>query len=205
MKRIVEIQGTPFTRTRKVSLRTEDPDELLDGLRKLTRTLQDPWEQQRPLIDWIKSALEQEKARHSGNHQFRPHVDDGWYFEQMVIHANIVDDHIAKGDPSWAAQHGAIFGSLWTEWQLKTAREKPFLVGRKIADAFAGTREESNDRRRRIAAANWARWNAAAADVRRRHPEWKILAIARQVKRELNLTESVETIRKRLKKSGEAG
>jgi hypothetical protein len=78
------------------------------------------------------------------------------------------------------------------------------MVGKKITDTHAKRRDEANDRRRMRAEGQWAQWNRAATQVWARHPDWKKLAVARQVKLDLALAESVETIRKRLKKSGEA-
>lgn len=204
MKKKVRTEGTDFTRRRIVEEQTETPEEMAEALHEMVVRLQNPWEQQRPLLKAIRQDLLKEAAAHPPGHQFRPREDAGWYLREMDRHGQIVDDHIAKGDASWAAQHAMLFGELWAEFQLMLARGRLFMVGKSKADTFARTRDEANDRRQMHAAAQWAQWNRAAKDVWARHPTWKTQAVARQVKRDLGLSESVETIRKRLKKPGEA-
>lgn len=144
MRKVEKIEGTPFTKRRTVRQQTETPEELLEGLRAMTRTLEDPWEQQRPLIEWVRRTLDEEIAAHPPGHQFRPREDAGWYLREMLIHAKIVDDHIAKRSASWAAYHGALFGELWSEFQLMEARAELYCDALRLrhaqAQAGEGTR-----------------------------------------------------------------
>jgi hypothetical protein len=134
MKKRVRIEGTPFTQRRHTSVQFETPDEARRGLSAWAERLNDPWEQQRPLIESINASLKSEIDAYPPGHEFRARRDAGWYLSELSMHARIVDEHIAKGSASWAAQHGALFGGLWSELQLKLAREELFLLGKRFKD-----------------------------------------------------------------------
>lgn len=122
MKKEIRIEGNAFSKRRRIIQRTESPDEMSDGMREISRFTKDPWEAQRPLIEWATAALAQEQAEHAPDHQFKPHEDAGWYLSEIITFAKIVDFNIAKGDSRWSAFAGARFGELWSEFQLQMAR-----------------------------------------------------------------------------------
>jgi hypothetical protein len=96
-----------------------------EGLHELAKWSLDPWEGQRASIDWVEQALKIELADKSADEicKFKPRVDAGWYLRELKIFADMADQHVREGNASWAAHAAVHFGALYSEFQLKLARE----------------------------------------------------------------------------------
>jgi hypothetical protein len=82
--------------------------------------------------------------------------------------------------------------------------EEPIVTGAAVRGGLATKRTIVNDARHRKHAHGWKTWNAEAQKIWERQPRWSRNAVAALVKRNLRLTEAVQTIAKRLKKPGKA-
>lgn len=122
---------------------------------------------------------------------------------------------IDRADAKSAAAFAYDLGHLIAESSMKFRWEPSAITGKKQRDFLDDTRTRLNTARHQERAEEWARWNKAAA------PHWKPdrgrqatkvderrlskNAIARIVKTQLGLADSVKTIADRLKKPREAG
>ena len=124
MKREERVEGTSFTRRRKVNYRTETDEEFVAGLEELSQWSHDPWGAQKDIFEWVHRAFKVETRGKKRPFGFRPHEDAGWYLDELQIAIQTANTNIEKGDPRWAAYAGAKFGELLSEFRLKLAREE---------------------------------------------------------------------------------
>jgi hypothetical protein len=111
-----------------------------------------------------------------------------------------------RGDHDYAIQMGFYLGVQQAELRLKLAHEKVWNTGKKQTDTLTDQREKANTARQREREVEWTRWNAEADSIRRDKPGFSSRsAIAAMVIKRLGLSESVNTVRARLKKVDEAG
>ena len=142
MKKEIRTEGTAFTRRRRAWVTYDVRDEadegpFVDRMERLTAWSKDPWAAQQPLRDWVERELAALRAQMGTDRHFVSRVDTGWYLEELQLAARIADENIAKGNARWAAYAGAKFGELWSELQLKLAREELYLAGKKQRDNSA--------------------------------------------------------------------
>ena|SRR6516225_3636031 len=83
--------------------------------------------------------------------------------------------------------------------------ERPIFTGTRSAQNLRQSSSAANVARHKKRSREWARWNAAAAEIWTRHPRLSRQAVAQQVKVKLGLAERARTIAKQLKKPGTAG
>jgi hypothetical protein len=85
------------------------------------------------VIEWVERALEIELTGKSPEEvrNFKPREDVGWYLRQLKMFADMADRHVRDGNASWAAHAAVHFGGLYSELQLKLAREELFLIGKR--------------------------------------------------------------------------
>lgn len=129
---------------------------------------------------------------------FEPYGSREWYAATIIEDIAGVRAGIKAGNAALAAMKAFDLGNLvrealfWIGWEPHAAR------GKKIADGFKEGREKGNRERQEKRSKEWARWSRAAEAIRKKHPRWGKRAIAERVKEQLDLKESVETIRKRI-------
>jgi hypothetical protein len=138
------------------------------------------------------------------------------FADRILFLISKVRTAIKDGDAARAAMDGVRLGELIALYDTKTMHEPAWNTGTKNRRGLAVGRERSNADRHEIQKSEWARWNAAADPIWRRHPDWSKNEVARQiiktlkppptytVKGEQKLAK-VATVAKHLKKPRTAG
>lgn len=142
MRRVDKIVGTPFTRRKTTRVVAETPDEIKGALRQWAESefFDDPWVGQRRQVEAARAALALEIAAKPEGYHFKEREDAGWYLERLIMLGRLVQHHIDKGSPAWAAHEAALFGETYCELQMKLAREREWITGKKIHDGGAASR-----------------------------------------------------------------
>jgi hypothetical protein len=110
-----------------------------------------------------------------------------------------------EGDHEWSMMHVYYLGIHRAESRIVKEHARTFETGEKQRNYLSENREKSNRERHNERAAEWARWNEAAAEIWQETPTLKISEVASRVKKRLNPPDTIRTIRARLKKVGKAG
>lgn len=113
-----------------------------------------------------------------------------------------VREALNDGKAESAAVEAWTCGMLFREWMLKHDWEPSALIRARQRKAFNEARDLQNRNRREDRRPEWQSWQMCADDLWRKHPCWGARSIAERVKHDLALSASVETIRKRIRKSG---
>jgi hypothetical protein len=82
--------------------------------------------------------------------------------------------------------------------------ERSIFTGTRNARNLRENSEEANLARKEARKREWARWNAKAADIWKRRPKLSKRDVARLIKIDLQLSEKIDTIAKRLEKPRKA-
>lgn len=136
--------------------------------------------------------------------QHEIHNDQAWYYWRLIELDRQTKRLIEKGEAAHAAVAALTYGQIYAEMLLKLEQEPTWKTGKKQRQSLTDLRETHNRNLHLERKSEWDRWNAAAAEIWKRHPLWKVQPVAKQVKKDLALADSVETIRRRLKKTGKA-
>lgn len=111
-----------------------------------------------------------------------------------------------QGDHERTAMFASYLMVKRAEQRIKLEREKAWKTGKKQTDTLTEQRERGNSQRQRARETEWNRWNEEATRVLQANPRLKSRsAIAALIIKRLDLSESVNTVRARLKKVDEAG
>jgi len=151
MRKVEKIVGTAFNRRKTTQNVAETPEEMKRAFRQIDDWAQDPWAAHRREVEAARAALALEIAAKPEGYRFKEREDTGWYLNQLVMLGHIVQHHIDKGEPSFAAHSAALFGETFCELQMKLAREELFLFGLQTkgerAAGGAATRKGSDEER----------------------------------------------------------
>lgn len=116
-----------------------------------------------------------------------------------------IRDAIKAGAADRAAADGVRLGELVALYYTKKDHEGHWRTGTKQRRWLKDTRDKWNAEQHAARVREWARWNEEAAQVWKRHPNFKPSAVARLVAKNLKLHENVRSIAHRLKKPAQAG
>jgi hypothetical protein len=152
MRQREKIEGTAFTRRKTLETVAETNEEILHAFNGLAAWSKDPWSSHRRHAEAAMKALEEEREIKPEAHRFEPRVETGWYLERLVMLAKLVQHHIDRGAPAWAAHEAALFGETWSELQLKLAREELYCKALEVRYRQATARPKPS------AALRVARW-----------------------------------------------
>lgn len=120
------------------------------------------------------------------------------YAARLLEAAALWRAYAGRGDMDAAAGEAFKIGAMIAEAALKLGWEAPALRAHKATAAMAAARDEGNTARAQEADRRWADVRAAAAELRRRRPGLPKKAQAEHLKRALDLTAPVDTIRRRI-------
>ena len=140
MRRQEKVEGTAFTKRRTVQDVAESDEEILDVFQRLAKWSKDPWSSHRSKVEAAQRALEVELIGKGKGHRFEARVETGWYLERLVMLGKLVQHHIDRGAPAWAAHEAALFGETWSELQLKLAREELYCKALEVRSRQATAR-----------------------------------------------------------------
>lgn len=140
MRKVEKIVGTAFNRRKTTQNVAETPEEMKRVFRQIEDWAQDPWAPHRREVEAARAALALEIAAKPEGYRFKEREDTGWYLDRLVMLGHVVQHHIDKGEPSFAAHRAALFGETFCELQMKLAREREWNTGKKIHDAGAASR-----------------------------------------------------------------
>ena len=151
MRRVQKIEGTAFTKRKSTHDVAETPEEFWEVFQQMNNWAEDPWASHRDYVEAAREALALEVARKPAKYRFKPREETGWYLGRLVMLGRLVQNHIDRGQPSWAAHEAALFGETFSELQMKLAREELFLLGKRTLDeraaGGAATRKGSDEGR----------------------------------------------------------
>jgi hypothetical protein len=128
--------------------------------------------------------------------------------EEQLINiedSNSCGDSTSMYESALSALYLALECAYHLELLTVADHEREIVTGKRTAQNLRASSSKANAARRTERSAQWARWNIDAAQIWQRHPELTQQAVARQLKRKLELGDDVRTIAKRLKKPGMAG
>ena len=111
----------------------------------------------------------------------------------------------AHGDNDRALMLMFYLGVEWAKSGIKEKHQATWDTGHAQREYLSEKREKNNRKRQDERSRVWAKWNEEAAKVSARWPALSKSAVAVAVKRNLGLSDSIRTVRDRLKKVGEAG
>jgi len=147
MRRVEKIVGTAFTRRKTTHEVAETPEEIEAVFRQLDDCGDDPWANHRREVESARAALALEIAKKPKGYRFKERNELGWYLERLIIQGTLVQHHIDQGAASWAAHQAALFGETFCELQIKLARERIWMTGRKIHDGGDAARRGNQSER----------------------------------------------------------
>jgi hypothetical protein len=150
---------------------------------------------------WARRQLDETGLAADGRHANAEYGTFAWLAEAIVHAAGRVRTAIECNDAELAARQALHLGALIEHSGLKSDWEGDGVRGRKNAAALRTGQTEANRQRARDRAPHHGRWQECADAIWSRHPSWSVQAVAREAKKQLGLAESVDTIRKRIRKS----
>lgn len=161
MRKVEKIVGTAFTRRKTTHEVAETPDEIEGVFRQWAEAEchDDPWADNRRVVEAARVALARERAEKPKAYQFKEREDAGWYLVQLIAQGILVQTHIDEGSPARAARAAALFGETFCELQLKLAREPMFNSGKGTVEGAkkgAEARRAAVERRNERIRANYA-------------------------------------------------